>query len=224
MDDFTGQISGRLSVPLFPLPNVVLFPKVILPLHVFEDRYKRMTTDAIEGDGRIAMALLRPGWEKDYHCRPPIEPVVCVGQIVAKERLKGGEYNFLLRGEFRAQIVRESGGRPSDKTPYRVALLSPLDEIPALEIDLVRERQVMETIFSDGLLGGGSQAQELFSRPIGTADIADLVAFRYLEDVQLKQSLLAERDVRRRVEQVVRSLRGLAGAARPRRIDHSGLN
>jgi uncharacterized protein len=224
MDEPSGQNPGRLSIPLFPLPNVVLFPKAILPLHVFEDRYKRMTAAALEGDGRIAMALLRPGWEKDYNCRPPVEPIVCVGQIVAKEKLKGGEYNFLLRGEFRAQILRESGGRPLDKTPYRIALLAPMLEIPALEIDLVREREVMQSIFSDSAMASG-HTQDLFSRPISTADIADLIAFRYLDDVNLKQTLLAEPDVRRRVEQVVRSLRVVAAATpRRRRGNEPGLN
>src|SRR3982751_6181741 len=86
-------------VPLFPLPNVVLFPRVVLPLHIFEERYKRMTAEVLRGDKRIAMALRRPGWEKDYYGQPAIEPVVCVGQILSHERLEDGRYNFLLQGE-----------------------------------------------------------------------------------------------------------------------------
>jgi hypothetical protein len=53
---------GVLTVPLFPLPNVVLFPRAVLPLHIFEERYKAMTADVLAGDRLIAMALLRPGW------------------------------------------------------------------------------------------------------------------------------------------------------------------
>src|SRR5882762_2823487 len=79
-----------LAVPLFPLPNVVLFPRAVLPLHIFEERYKKMTADALRGDKRVAMALLRPGWEKDYYSRPAIEAVVCVGQILSWEKLGDG--------------------------------------------------------------------------------------------------------------------------------------
>src|SRR6478672_7469926 len=86
------------AIPLFPLPNVVLFPRAILPLHIFEERYKAMTADALRGRREIAMALLRPGWERDYHHKPAIEPVVCVGRILSHERLPDGKYNFLLQG------------------------------------------------------------------------------------------------------------------------------
>src|SRR5688572_33039349 len=89
MTDHTSPIngpldedSGSLVVPLFPLPNVVLFPKAVLPLHIFEERYKAMTADALSGHRRIAMALLQRGWERDYYSRPMVEPIVCVGQIL----------------------------------------------------------------------------------------------------------------------------------------------
>ena len=110
-------------VPLFPLPNVVLFPRVVLPLHIFEERYKAMTRHALEGDRRIAMALLRPGWEKTYHDRPAIQPVVCVGSILSHEKLADGKYNFLLQGVSRAKIVAEVG-----QGPYRLARLRKLVE------------------------------------------------------------------------------------------------
>ena len=64
MDDSIHVPGKRFSTPLFPLPNVVLFPRAVLPLHIFEDRYKAMITDALRGNRLIAMALLKPGWEK----------------------------------------------------------------------------------------------------------------------------------------------------------------
>src|SRR5271170_4410028 len=93
------------AVPLFPLPNVVLFPRAVLPLHIFEERYKAMTADALSGDHLIAMAVLGPGWEREY--RPEIEPVVCLGRIISYEKLPDGRYNFFLQGQIRAKIVRE---------------------------------------------------------------------------------------------------------------------
>src|SRR5687768_2370471 len=78
---YNENVSDLCAVPLFPLPNVVLFPRAVLPLHIFEERYKTMAADALAGDRLVAMALLRPGWEKSYYGRPAIEPVVCVGTI-----------------------------------------------------------------------------------------------------------------------------------------------
>ena len=81
LEDFGG------TARLFPLPNLVLFPHVAQPLHIFEARYRQMMADALEDDRRLAMALLRPGWEEDYHLRPPIHPVVCLGRVHDDRRL-----------------------------------------------------------------------------------------------------------------------------------------
>lgn len=198
------------GVALFPLPNVVLFPRAVLPLHIFEERYKEMTAHVLKtaaaGERRIAMALLRPGWEQNYYQRPAIEPVVCVGSILSHEKLPDGKYNFLLQGQTRARIVREHA--PGDKS-YRVADLEPIAETPVMEIDLTNERQRLVQWFSDVDLGGGAlarQFKQLLASPLNTADVADLVAFSFIEDVALKQSLLAEADVRRRVGRVLRAL------------------
>src|SRR4051812_1530562 len=83
---------------LLPLPNLVLFPHVVQPLHVFEPRYRQMTADALAGDRLIALVLLRPGWEAEYEDRPPVHPVACLGRIVADQQLPDGRYNLLVRG------------------------------------------------------------------------------------------------------------------------------
>ena len=77
-------------IPLFPLPNVVLFPGVFLPLHIFEERYRAMTRDALAGDRIIGMTLLRPGFEPDYEGRPPIYEVGCAGVISHSDRRSDG--------------------------------------------------------------------------------------------------------------------------------------
>jgi Lon protease-like protein len=110
-------------VPLFPLPNVVLFPDVPLPLHVFEPRYRTLVTDALSSHRTIGMALLKPGYEADYHGRPPIYPIGCSGSIVSEERLDDGRYNIVLHGRERFRIVEEQQG-----APYRLALVEPLSE------------------------------------------------------------------------------------------------
>jgi Lon protease-like protein len=208
MGDSESSPLDLSAVPLFPLPNVVLFPRAVLPLHIFEERYKTMTADALAGDGLIAMALLRPGWEKSYYGKAAIEPVVCVGRILTHEKLPDGKYNFLLQGRVRARIVREVGQRV-----YRQARLEVLRAAPeALEIDLSNDRRRLVDLFTSDVFattGLAGQFRQLLAGAIPTADVADLIAFSYFENVALKQSLLAEADVRRRVTRTVEELQNL---------------
>lgn len=186
-------------VRLFPLPNVVLFPKAVLPLHIFEERYKEMVSDAINSDGKIAMALLKPGWVKEYYGKPVIEPVVCVGRIVSYERLPAGQFNLLLQGTCRAIIDDEIAGKP-----YRQARVHPLPETQITEIDLSSERWRLQELFLQAELGSmGKHYSELISSGLHTAEIADLLAFNLFDNSELKQSLLAERDVIARVRRIV---------------------
>jgi Lon protease-like protein len=201
MSDF-GSEEGIRLVRLFPLPNVVLFPGAVLPLHIFEERYKVMTRDALRGDKIVAMALLKPGWEKNYYSRPAIEPVICVGRIAAAEELADGKFNFLLQGTQRARIVRE----PKREQPYRLAEIEPLEETAILEIDLEDERRRLAAIFQRpdwSKSGLAVRFRDIISSGLTTAQVADLVAFNFLEDISLKQSLLAEVDVKLRVARIV---------------------
>jgi Lon protease-like protein len=205
MDEPSAPSALSSPLPLFPLPNLVLFPRTYQVLHIFEERYKAMTADALAGDGHIAMALLRPGWEKDYHGRAAIEPVVCVGTIEQSEQLPDGKYNFLLLGRTRARVVREV---PRPK-PYRVAQLESLLETPVMEIDLIEHRQKLTDLFTSGALAAtslGRQFRQMLTSPMPTADIADVAAFNILDDIALKQSLLAETDVRSRVGRTIEAL------------------
>jgi len=118
-----NNIQLTMIVPVFPLPDVVLFPKTLLPLHIFEDRYRTMTREAIAGDGRIAIALLRDGWEKDYHDSPAIHKVACLGKIETYEELEGGRYNIVLVGIRRVRLLREV-----QQAPYRRAEIEPIIE------------------------------------------------------------------------------------------------
>jgi len=109
---FTG------CAPLFPLPNVVHFPHLLLPLHIFEPRYRQMVDESLSGTRLIAMALLKPGWVTTEGS-PPIHETVCLGRITADQRSADGRYYLVLQGLSRARIVREK----SSDLPYRVAEL-----------------------------------------------------------------------------------------------------
>ena len=103
-------IPGR--IPVFALPNVVLFPKTYLPLHIFEPRYRQMVDDAVLGGQCIGMALLKEGWETDYYGNPPVFTMGCVGRLVSVQPLPDGRSNILLQGLERFEIGEESYDKP----------------------------------------------------------------------------------------------------------------
>ena len=109
--------------PVFPLPNVVLFPKATLKLHVFEPRYRLMMTEVIQGGQSICVALLKPGWEADYYGSPAVYPVACVGRVAQHQMLPDGRYDLILQGEQKVEIE----GFERDH-PFRIARVRRLIE------------------------------------------------------------------------------------------------
>ena len=112
------------EIPLFPLPEVVLFPGVPRPLLIFEPRYREMVADALKGDRIIGMVLLRPGFEKDYEGRPPIFSVGCAGEIEDYERMADGRYVILLRGLTTFRVLTED-----QRKPYRLARVEAVPDL-----------------------------------------------------------------------------------------------
>jgi uncharacterized protein len=98
------------TIPIFPLPNVVLFPGVFLPLHIFEPRYKEMLQEAIKTDRIIGMVLLKPGFEADYDGNPPIYPVGCAGLVSRVDEVEKGRYNIVLHGFEKFRVISEESG------------------------------------------------------------------------------------------------------------------
>ncbi len=126
------------TIPVFALPNVVLFPKTYLPLHIFEPRYRQMVDDAVMGGQCIGMALLKEGWESDYYGNPPVFGMGCVGRLVSVQPLADGRSNILLQGLERFDIAEES-----HEKPYRQAsiVLKPRGAEASLD-PAVRQRLV----------------------------------------------------------------------------------
>jgi len=159
------------SIPIFPLEDVMLFPGMSVPLHIFEPRYKAMIADALKGNRIIGMVLLRPGYEKDYERSPSIFQVGCAGVINEVEELPNGEYNIVLGALGKYRITREEASRP-----YRIAHVTAIaDEVADVDQSalharrqrleaLIREsggrtglRGVPDNITDDRLVNGISQ-------------------------------------------------------------------
>jgi Lon protease-like protein len=92
---------------VFPLPNAVLFPDAILPLHIFEPRYRDMIFDALSARRQLAVARLRPGFEQDYYGRPPVFEVCGIGAVIEDRRRADGCYDIIVRGLARVRLVEE---------------------------------------------------------------------------------------------------------------------
>jgi Lon protease-like protein len=193
---FAGY-TGRAR--LFPLPNVVLFPHVVQPLHIFEPRYRQMTADALEGDRYIAMVLPLPGWEKDYAKAPTLHQIACLGRIIAEQRLDDGRYNILLRGMSRIRLVKEL----TSKKLYRVAKTETLEELPiADDAVAIYWRQTLIDKAPTWFPKHGEIVEEFAKlldsdRPLG--ELCDILAFALPLDMEFKQSLLEELDVEKRL-------------------------
>jgi Lon protease-like protein len=177
-----------VTIPLFPLPNVVLFPNVFLPLHVFEPRYRAMVSDALTGDRIIGMVLLQPGYEADYDRRPAVFPVGCAGLMTHAEPLGDGRFNIVLRGLERFRLDGEEGGKP-----YRIARIAPLPE-PVPEADrpeLQRHRHRLEALLAAAMERTGAEPR--FPPAVPDEDLVNALA-QYVELDPLERQALLERD------------------------------
>lgn len=118
------------AVPVFPLPDVVLFPSGILPLHIFELRYRTMVRDVLSSHRHIAIAMLLPGWEGDYRGAPPFHPIGCLARVEEVEWLIDDCYDLVVRGTTRVRL-----DRLVRDYPYRLALPEELAQAPYPEDD-----------------------------------------------------------------------------------------
>ena len=138
------ETEPRQPVPVFPLPNVVLFPHAIVPLHVFELRYRTLVRDALSGERLVALALLKPGWECEYHGSPAFHELGCLARVEEVEWLPDGCYDLRLLGLSRVRL-----GTPVREHPYRAVRVELLPEAPCTEDDpvVMSERRVLLDLY-----------------------------------------------------------------------------
>lgn len=202
LPDFRG------TAKLFPLPNLVLFPHVAQPLHIFEPRYRQMMDDALEDDRLLAMALLKPGWEEEYHKKPSLHNMVCLGRITQEERLPDGRYNLLLQGLCRARILDE----PSTSKLYRIANVELCPDRPVssdgLKKTLRRDLGRGVTPFFSAHPPAMDQLQRLIDSPLPLGSLCDIFCFALPLEVEEKQLLLEAVCVEARIQLLLRTLEG----------------
>lgn len=175
--------------PLFPLPNVVLFPQTILPLHVFEPRYRLMMEHALKGDQSLVIALLEPGWESDYYGTPPVCGIGCVGRIVQHRRLPDGRYDLTLHGERKVAI-----GAAEQESPFRIARVRDVEEDRSWAESPEAAGGIADALSLFARLhatqGAAIEMAQIFGAGMGPVAILNTIAMHLNVEPRVKQKLL----------------------------------
>jgi Lon protease-like protein len=201
LKDFSGR------VPIFPLPDVVLFPHALLPLHIFEPRYRTMIDDALKTDRLIAMARLKSDYQDFYHTKEaPIYNSVCLGRVTADQKLPDGRYYLILEGVVRATVLEE----PETPKPYRMG-----------ELKLHRDRHRFSEKFDQEKQGekllklcrshlgedaGHKGLLKILESNLKLGTLCDILSYACPLAIDQKQALLEESNIEKRSELLVQGL------------------
>ena len=190
------------ALPLFPLPQTVLFPGCLLPLHVFEPRYRTMIKDVLETHRALAVVLITDPSANPVHGTPEIAPVAGVGTVIDHAELPGGRYNILVRGRARVQL-RELPFVP----PYRRAaaqiLTTPQSEVPAADVSALVSTA---TAFAAIVRERDTSFEFRLPRDAAPSSLADLCAHHLVLDARQRQEILETLDSAARVRRVAEAL------------------
>ncbi len=201
-DDFDGRVR------LFPLPDLVVFPHAMQPLHIFEPRYCDLLHDALNSDRLIAMATLTGGIATTVQQAPSIATSVCLGKIISHAEVEDDRHNILLVGIRRAQIIREVDAGRS----FRIAEIDVAEDIypPVGAEARIELKQRLLEAFGEIIPVSGSvqkNLHELMAGQMGLGPITDIVSYTLPFDVDEKLRLLSEPNVDARAESLIKLLK-----------------
>jgi len=198
----TKPLQTGMTIPVFPLPTTVFYPGTPLPLHIFEPRYRQMTADALEGERKIGMVLLKPNWEENYFNKPQLYSVGCVGNIEKEIKHPDGKYNFTLMGLRRFRILNEKEGKL-----YRQAEIELLEEKNEQDIIEGHQNECREKLIESfhefiGFIPQGNPQKKEPSWNLGNklSEFVDRFAYQLDLSLEQKQNLLEEQDVLKRAK------------------------
>ena len=200
------------ELPIFPLYQVELFPSAILPLYVFEPRYRELTAACLERGGILAIPALRPGFRDEYYGRPPIRRIAGLGKIVAYRKNPDGTYNILLRGLGRVGIREELPAR--EQCLYREVRAQLLRDRWPSDYDLLAARRTLVALTERlaALMPEGGQALRTLCAEPRPRRLCDILSAALVRAPKLRLKLLESRDVPTRVDLLSRELARLIAA------------
>ncbi len=202
VDTTEARLEAALTrMPLFPLPNVVLFPNVSMRLHIFEERYRAMTRDLLLGERFVAMGLILEGASAADE-RPAVEPIAGVGEVIMAHELPDGRFNLVVRGHARVRIDQEL----SSDRPYRLVSASVLPDLPITDPGEVRDVEqslrVLIGQLADAIPEGGEPLRQIVAGLETPDALANVAASELIADLAVRQQLLETRDVAERLARV----------------------
>jgi Lon protease-like protein len=180
-------------IPVFPLPDVVLFPDTTLGLHIFEPRYRSMTEDALRSERLIAMAVLKPGGERDDQGNPEVYRTACAGVIESEARQPDGRYNIRLRGFARIEIDRFV-----QEQPYRIAavrILADRNDADGSRVEQDRKRLLSACTSLLQEVSGESSRPVAIDLDVPFAVVVNTLCHSLALEPDIKQRLLELDDV-----------------------------
>lgn len=209
----------KTTLPLFPLPEVVLFPRTHLHLHVFEPRYAALIEQVVARDRRLAVCQLRPGWERDYQGAPPVCRIAGAGRVLIADRGADGKWNLLVEGIERIRI-----GPEVRTNPFRVARVAPLVEA----VDERHREETLELMHSTARLAEalgrkipslGRKLGNLVNQHQHPGVVCDVIASELVADPYARQSILGELNILRRLRLLSIQLDHLVAALRQKGLE-----
>lgn len=204
--DLPAEFDGR--VRLFPLPELVVFPNAMQPLHIFEPRYCELLEEAIATDQLIAMATLAPGWQQPTFGQPAIRPQVCLCRIISHSPTDDDRHNILLVGLRRARIIEEDQdtGRPFRSA--RVELIDDFYPTSGASDRAVLKKELLNAFRQ--LIPDVAEVQknlhDLMASHMQLGAVTDIIGFTMQFEEALKLDLLGEGNVDRRAQLLLDSL------------------
>ena len=198
---YTSDVRLPKQIAVMPLPNAILFPRVLLPLYIFEPRYKMMLADCLKGERMFAVALLRKGWEKEGH-NPTPHPIAGIGVIRTCVARPDGSANVILEGVARVRVTEYMKLRP-----YRVARVQSLESSEdAVQTNREPLMKVVTQLAKARARLGAELPKSVLTalRSVKNADyLSDLVSYTLLDDYYDKQTMLETLDTDERLEKLV---------------------
>lgn len=198
---FPGQ------APIFPLPDLVLFPHALLPLHIFEPRYRTMIDDALKSNRLIALARLKSDYQDLYHTKQaPIYEQACLGRVTADQKLPDGRYYLILEGVVRVTIEEEL----NTDDAYRVGRLKLHRDRHSFsdQFNPVEQSNTLLQLFRQHLgdEAGRKGLLKILESNLKLGTLCDIIAYACPFDIELKQCLLEETNIERRSHLLVQAL------------------
>lgn len=196
-----GRALKRL--PLFPLEDVVLFPHSMIPLHIFEARYRKMVRDVLDSNRLMAISLQLEKERIEDGNVPRVASIASVGELVLAQELPDGRYNLVVRGRARIAIDEEL---PSDE-PYRLIAAHEIPDEPPVEqaerVDIDEADTTLRALVSglaESIPNGGELLKHVAAAQDTPAALANVIAASLVADATIRQRLLETTNVFARLE------------------------